>query len=217
MNPMERLQGLAERINALSLRERGLLGLAVLAVVFLLWDLFFMSGLRARHERIQSQIEQVQGQVRALTESIQQTAVAGSDDPQAALEQQRSELAAEISRLESRLSDALGEVSTPAETRSMLAELLEEHPGLELITLENLPVDRLSTTDGEPIAGVFIHRVSVVIEGRHGTVRDYLDRVSELPGGVFLETLDLSVEQWPSNRVELVFYSLTLDDRWLGV
>jgi len=217
MSPMERLRALPERVNALSLRERALLGLAALAVVFLLWDLLLMSGLRERHDRVQEQIEQVQGQVQALTDSIQQTAVAGADDPRAALEQQRDALTDDITRLESRLADALGEVTTPAETRALLAALLAESPGLSLITLENLPVDSLQAADDQPSAGVYIHRIRVVVEGEHAVVRDYLDRVAETPGGVYLESVDLTVDQWPTNQAELMFYSLTLDDHWLGV
>lgn len=217
MKPMEKIVAIEERINALSLRERALLGIAALAVVFMLWDLLFMSGLRERHDRVQDQIEQVQSQVQNLTQTIQQTAVASADDPRADLERQRRALNEDIERLEARLAQDLGEVSTPAETRTMLSSLLAESPGLSLISLENLPVQLLEAADAQPIPGVFIHRIRVLVEGEHGVVRDYLERAANLPGGVYLESVDLLVEQWPVNRVELMFYSLALDDRWLGV
>jgi len=217
MKPMEKITAIEERINALSLRERALLGLAALAVVFLLWDLLFMNGLRERHDRVQNQIEQVQSQVQNLTETIQQTAMASADDPQAGLERQRRALNEDIERLEARLAQDLGEVSTPAETRAMLSALLAESPGLSLISLENLPVELLQAADAQPIPGVYIHRIRVLVEGEHSVVRDYLERAADLPGGVYLESVDLTVEQWPVNRVELMFYSLALDDRWLGV
>ncbi|MEE4295972.1 MAG: hypothetical protein V2J20_05070 [Wenzhouxiangella sp.] len=217
MKPMEKVIATEERINALSLRERALLGIAALAVVFMLWDLLFMSGLRERHDRVQNQIEQVQSQVQNLTETIQQTAIASADDPRADLERQRRALNEDIERLETRLADDLGEVSTPTETRAMLSSLLAESPGLSLISLENLPVQLLQAADAQPIPGVFIHRIRVLVEGEHAVVRDYLERAANLTGGVYLESVDLQVDQWPVNRVELMFYSLALDDRWLGV
>jgi MSHA biogenesis protein MshJ len=217
MKVMERIVAIEERINALSLRERALLGIAALAVVFMLWDLLFMSGLRERHDRVQNQIEQVQSQVQNLTQTIQQTAMASADDPQADLERQRRALNEDIERLEARLAQDLGDVSTPAETRAMLSSLLTESPGLSLISLENLPVEPLQAADAQPIPGVFIHRIRVLVEGEHAVVRDYLKRAADLPGGVYLESVDLVVDQWPVNRVELMFYSLALDDRWLGV
>lgn len=217
MKLTEKAVAVEERINALSLRERALLGIAALAVVFMLWDLLFMSGLRERHDRVQDQIEQVQSQVQNLTETIQQTAMASADDPRADLERQRRALNEDIERLEVRLAEDLGEVSTPAETRAMLSSLLAESAGLSLISLENLPVQPLQAADAQPIPGVFIHRIRVLVEGEHAVVRDYLERAASLPGGVYLESVDLLVDQWPVNRVELMFYSLALDDRWLGL
>lgn len=213
----ERLQALPERINALSLRERGLLALAALAVVFLLWDLLIMSTLRERHERVQNQIEQVQSQVRNLTDSIQQAALSQTGGGHPELRQREAALETEIASLRERLATVLGNVSAAEDARLTLAELLAEAPGLELIDLENQPAVPLTGADGAAIPSVFIHRVDVVVEGSHAQVRDYLDRLARLPDGVFLESLNISVVQWPVNRVSLVLYSLAVNEHWLGV
>ncbi len=211
-----RLQQLAERINGLSLRERGLLALAVLVVLLLLWDLFVMQPVRDRQQRVQGEIQQVSQRVNNLTLSIQALVTEHSDDPAVELRRRIDAVETELAALESRLLRTREQVGQPRQAVAVLAGLLEERPGLRLVSLENLPAERLQD-NGEEVAGLFVHRVRLIIEADHAGVREYLQLVSSLPSGIHLESLLLSVPNWPSNQVELILYSLALDDKWLGV
>lgn len=213
----ERLSQLVERINGLSRRERALLALAALAVVFLLWDALLMNPVRERQQRVQAELEQVRERVSGLTASIQAMAVARAEGPDAELMQRRSALFEEISRLEDRLMQAYGEIGDPRQSVSLLAGLLAERAGLSLVELENLPPEALTGTDNQVVTGLFVHRVRLVMDANHDGIRDYLALLAELPSGVFLESMHLTVPDWPRNRVELILFSLTLDDNWLGV
>lgn len=212
-----RLNQVIERINGLSLRERALLALAVLAVVFLLWDALLMNPVRERQQRVQGELEQVRERVAGLTASIQALAVARAEGPDAALRQRRSALVSEISSLEDRLLQAYGDIGDPRQTVSLLTGLLAERAGLALVELENLPPQALTDADRQAIPGLFVHRVRLVVDANHDGIRDYLALLAQLPSGVFLESMHLTVPDWPRNRVELILFSLTLDDNWLGV
>lgn len=212
-----RLRWIAERINALSLRERALFLLAVFAIIFLIWDFAAMQPIRDRQERVQDQLEQVRDRVGRLTASIQQLATESTRNPNAELEQRRALLEDEIGDLENRLADIHGGVSGPRKSVSVLARLLSERSGVHLVELENLPVETLDNESGVPLPGVYIHRVRLVIESDFGGVGDYLDRIRQLPPGVYWESMRLDVPEWPVNRVELILYSLAFADNWLEV
>ncbi len=217
MNPRVYVKRLGERINGLSLRERALVVLAVFAVIFLLWDMLMMKPVRDRQARVQTELELVRDRVAQLSSGIQQLALAQARDPNAVLNSEIARLESEIDVLENRLTQSFGAIADPRQALTVLTGLLAERDGLNLISLENEPVDRLATEGGVVIAGIYVHRVRLVIDTDYAGVRDYLALVAGLPSGVFLESMRLTVPDWPRNRVELVLFSLTLDDNWLGI
>ncbi len=213
----QRLDQISERINGLSLRERALLLLAVLAVIFLFWDSFVMNPLRQRQASVQTELEQVRERTAEVTASIQLMATRPDDDEQQRLLQREQALSDEIAHLQQRLDQEFEGAVSPQHAVAVLAGLLEGQSGLSVTEVENLAAEPLSGPNGAEVSAVFVHRIRVVVEGDHASLRRYLQRVEGLPRGVFLESLELSVPEWPTNRIELMFYSLTLDERWLGV
>ncbi|TVS11984.1 MAG: hypothetical protein EA419_06455 [Wenzhouxiangella sp.] len=213
----QKVQQLAENINGLSLRERGLLMLACLAVIFLLWDGFLMSPVRERQSTVQDELEQIRGRVAQLTTSIQNLATRPDRDADRALQGRVRALEDEIARLEQDLEQQFAGAVRPRHAVDVLAGLLEGHAGLTVTALENLPPETLDDGDGATVTGMYVHRIRVSVEGDHASLRNYLARIADLPRGIFLESMHLSVPAWPVNRIDLIFYSLTLDDSWLGV
>ncbi|WP_376695295.1 hypothetical protein [Wenzhouxiangella sp. EGI_FJ10305] len=212
-----RLRKIAERVNALSLRERALLLLAACAVIFLIWDFSTMQPLGQRQEAVRTELQNVRERVSDLTRNLQQLAAERSHDPNRQLITERDALQSEIDELETRLAERHGGIASPEESVSVLAGLLARRAGVDIVELENIPPGRLESASGNPVPGLFVHRVRVVIESDFDGIRNYLDQTSGLPRGVFWESLELTVDQWPTNRIELILYSVTLDDRWLGV
>ncbi|NBB93398.1 MAG: hypothetical protein GVY32_09560 [Gammaproteobacteria bacterium] len=212
-----RIERIAERVNGLSLRERALLMLAVFAVIVLVWDFSTMQPLGQRQETARTELENVRQRVSELTQNLRDLAGERGRDPNRQLQNELDTLQQEIDRLESRLAERHGGIATSRESVSVLAGLLARQAGVELVELENLPPGRLEGASGNPVPGLFVHRVRLLIESDFEGIRRYLERTAELPRGVFWESLRLEVDEWPTNRVELMLYSVTLDDRWLGV
>lgn len=217
MSLQARTRHVAEKINALSLRERALLMLALFAIVFLVWEFTRMQPLGARQETVRDELHNIRERTSRLSASLQTLASERGRDPNRELRERRGALAAEIEGLEQRLAERHGGIATSRESVAILAGLLAERAGVEIVALENLPPGRLSTPTGGEIPGLYVHRVRVVIESDYAGIRDYLDRTEQLPRGVFWESLQLDVPDWPTNRIELVLYSISLDQRWLGV
>lgn len=219
MSPRARLRALGERINGFSLRERGLLFLAVLAAVFLLWDLAVMSPISERQATTQESLEEVRSRVARFNDSIQSLAREGQRDPDAELAVRQDALQDEITALEQRIGELHSGVSSPDRAVRVLARLLADRPDLTVVSLENLPSKPLLSAglDGGGQAGIFVHRVKLVVESDFDGVLGYMALIEKLPEGVYWESLRLEVPAWPTNRVEMVLYSLALNDGWLGI
>ena len=75
----DRLKAQAAKIDALTLRERVFIFVAVLGVVGAIWQAALMGPLEAREERTSKQLTNLQERVTKLNESIDATA-SGLDD-----------------------------------------------------------------------------------------------------------------------------------------
>ncbi len=224
MKMPQRISRLGERINALSLRERGMLLIALWGLLFMLWDLTLMESIRARQEAARTQLESVRERVGALSRSMRTLAGERQQNPEQKLWARLEALQAENTALAQEMASLRGGISTPRQSLAVLTGLLAEQGDVEVISLENLPVEPLlveplAVTGGstETSAGIHIHRVRLVVESDFGGVLDYLNLIEGLPEGVYWESLNLNVPGWPANRVELVLYSLVPGDGWLGV
>jgi len=76
---------LAERVDAMSLRERALIFLAAVLVLITLVNTLFIDPLLTRQSELSRQIVQTQAQTKALQAQIQVLATARNADPDEAL------------------------------------------------------------------------------------------------------------------------------------
>jgi len=215
MSLRQRLQRIEERVNALALRERGLLLIAALGVAFLLADTFLLRPLDQRREATGQQLEQTADRVARLTESVEQLASQQRDDPNAELIDERQALRQQIKTLSDELAALDTGLLTPAQTLELLRELLAERDDLDLISLNKLPAEPLDPENSGN--GIFVHRFSIVVESDFSGMLEYVRLIERLPRGLYWESLALSVPDWPANRADVVLYMLTLNEDWLGV
>ena len=202
---------LLARFDKLSIRERALVALAVLAGVVGLWDIVFMQSLR----------DERNGLTQELT-SFNDTAGSSQDtdqaDPHHAAIMRLSELQTRSQAMDAQLtSTAAGFVPAPKMVE-VIHDVLSQQHGLKLISIRNLPVASLvppaPDTEG---AAPYVHPIELVIEGEYGDVLNYLQALEALPWRFRWKTLDLTTKQYPVNRVRLELSTLSMDRAWLGV
>lgn len=215
MTIRQRLQKIEDRINALALRERALLLLAALAVVFFLVDTLMLRPLDQRRQESRRLLDQTSDRVALLSSSVEQLASQQRTDPNAALIAERSSLQQRIQTISSDLRQLDTGLLEPGEMLALLHHLLADRADLTLLSLDKMPTEPL---DPESTVGsIFVHRFSIVFESSFSGLLDYVRVIETMPRGLYWESLKLSVPEWPTNRAEVVLYMLALDEDWLGV
>lgn len=216
---VKRWQTMLERYNALSLRERGLVLLSAVAVIYLLWDALLASPLADARQRLEDKQQ-------ALTQAISQLALeeaaylkAASGDPEEALRRERDRLQTQLQTLDDELAElSLGLVSAH-QLANVLEEVLMRADSLQLRRLQTLPVEplNLSTSgNGEP-ADVYKHSVLLAVKGSYFDVLDYLKTLESLGWRFYWEELRFQQEQYPNGLFELRVFTLSTDEGLLGV
>lgn len=217
-----RLKNLEERIDALSLRERGLMFVGVMAALYFLAMNLVFAPLRAEHKRVETALRAKQQEVQNLNSQAQALLGVPDKGGDAQHRGRVAELEQELRALDQRLEQATGGMVSPQQMAKLLEQVLGRSPGVQLVKLENLPkalavgetVSVSSTTLGTV---VYKHGVRIQVRGRYFDLVEYLRTLEALPWKVSWGDVSLESEEYPISTITLVIYTLSRHSGWIGV
>jgi len=209
------LVNISTRFNAMTLRERGMVFAAILAVLILAWDSLFMQPLDNRKKALTAEMQAVQEGMAQLASSLTGE---GGDPIMKAFAQQEA-LKQSLAAADAQLQTMAAGLIAPPRMVEALRDMLERQQGLRLVELKNLAARPLvPPSDPQQVAhGPFVHPVEIVVEGDYLTLLRYLQSVEALPWRFYWQVLELQTIEYPQNRVRLRINTLSMDAEWLGV
>lgn len=236
-----RVRPLIERLDQMSLRERGLIFAVGVVLIYCLWQVLLMDPLVARARAAEQRLNGAREKILAVDQAgaaIVQDPAVGAAVRNKVLQRRLGELDQELERM------AQGYVS-PGKMTAMLREVLANQHGLRLISLKNLPTKSLSdaaaatpatasnaAAAGDTSAGAaalampavdakdrgpFLHPVEIVVEGDYASIVAYLHSLEALPYEMHWDRVELDVHDYPNNRVRIVIGPLSLSRQWITV
>ena len=223
---------LTAKFDALALRERRLIAVALLGgLIMIAWALFIDPAITQtrRAERAitdqRTQLSTLQSQV-ALLQSPNQGPEAQAKAELVLLKKQLNEMGQRLSTMEVALVP-------PQRMSSLLENMIGARNGLRLISLRTLPVKPVrekketagavatnsleSKTPDKTDAGLFKHGVEIKLEGSYAELADYLARLEKSPQKLLWSSVSLSAEKHPKLVLTLTVFTLSLDRTWLIV
>ena len=224
----ERLLQLEARIDALSLRERGLLLLVVLVVLSALWwDLFLDPQLKVQGALV-SEMNQAQREMHALDAQAQAIVARRRQDPDESLRRHVRALQAAVKSLDGRIAERVGGMVSAKEMPRLLEDVLTRDTNLRLVSIKSLPLEPLvpqqkATAKGDAnarhavVRTVYRHGLEMVFEGTFGGVVGYLRALQALPRDLVWDGLELKTMDYPRIRARIRVYTLSLQEGWIGV
>jgi MSHA biogenesis protein MshJ len=223
---------LAERVDAMSLRERALIFLAAVLVLVTLVNTLLIGPLLKRQSELSRQIVQTQFQTKALQTQLQAMATAKSADPDAALRTRLQQMQQDMASADTALRDFQSGLVSPQQMAAMLEDILLRNRALRLVSLKTLPTQNLAAaveeaatqaTAAQPAAapapqdGVFRHGVEITVQGSYADLLRYLTAMESSPYRMFWGKADLKADSYPKATLTLTLYTLSLDKAWLTI
>lgn len=225
---------LAERVDAMSLRERALIFLAAVLVLVTLVNMLLIDPLLSRQSVLSRQIVQTQNQTQALQAQIQALATTKNVDPDEALRARLQQLQQDLASADTTLLDFQSGLVPPQQMSSMLEDILLRNRALRLVSLKTLPTQNLAAAVEEavaqtaenqaasaqpaaPQAGVFRHGVEITVQGSYADLLRYLAAMESSPYRMFWGKADLKADTYPRATLTLTLYTLSLDKAWLTI
>ena len=238
----QRARQLAARMDALSLRERGMVFGATVAVLVFAGHTFVLAPQDAKQAVLRTQIDQQQAAIAAIDGEITAWVEGSRIDPDAQSRSRLNTMQQEMGQLSSQLL-ALEHGLVPPERMGPLVEgILRANGRLKLVSMRTLPAEPLAAPGAAPApsapaapvamaaaaaaAGVspaaggdipllYRHGVEVTVRGNYLDMIDYMSTLDAMPTRMFWGRARLDVETYPSARLTLTLHTLSLDRQWM--
>lgn len=218
----------AVQFNARNSRERALIFVMVLVVVWALLSVLLLDPMLAKKKRLTQEVNQQQTQMQKLQTQAENILSAGRVDPDAA---SRVRLAALNQKLEqSRAAlQSVQQSLVPADKMARLLEdVLTQNRNLKLVSVKTLPVSGLLEVPADAVSpkieekkpagpAIYKHGVEVAMSGSYAELTQYLDTMEKLPWRMIWGKAEMRVEEYPLVTLTITLYTLSMDKTWLSV
>lgn len=221
------LRKYTDRIDSLSLRERGIIFIAILVVVYSVAANLLFPPLNAEQARLKKDLAAKRTQIQAFETQIQGALAKSAEDPDAANRARLAELEKQLKSTEETLGAITSRLVPPKEMTRMVEQILARNRRLEVVRLESLPAEPLRPVGDEArqtsakapakILSAYRHGMRIELRGEYLDVLAYLRELEELPWKVFWGQISLQTEQYPVSRVVLHIYTLSTREGVLAI
>ena len=217
-----RLAQLAARFEALTLRERALVSLGVLVLLFLLWDTLLMSPEHRRQQQMVGQMHGINQQLTELETQIETLGASLQSGEDQVLQARLRELRDSLGRLEQSQTALTVQFVKPEQMAGLLRDVLSSDRELKLVSLKSLgskplfpPAEKAEGEAQRPL--IYQHAMRISFEGRFFNSLRYLRALEAMPWRFYWDRLDYQVLDYPTARVSITVHTLSLEEGWIGV
>ncbi len=243
---MEWWNAKAEIFDAKPIRERLIVAVLLLAVVWSAFNFTLLAPLENEKSKLHERLEVAESEIKKLSTMEMVLTKALSNDPNAQKKKEIDRLGKHLDDLEENLQ-ALSVGLIPADELTLaLHDVLHSLGSLKLVGMETLAPTQLRLSGaGEALldgteedggsddidgnveldesgkvieqVGVFKHSVVVALEGKYFDVVNYLRALESLPWKIYWQGIDYEVLTYPKAKVLIEVYTLSTEEGVLGV
>lgn len=197
---------LGSRIDALSLRERGILLAVALLVLYAVSNQLFIAPTLHSLQQKRVEIAELQTKLTALQTRAGRLGQ-HAQDPLAQRNAHIAELETRLAAQDAQFEAQLGRLVRPQQAAPLLRDVLGQSPDLRLLGLESAPGEPL-LPDSTRTARIVRYDLNLRVEGGYLAALDYLQRLEHLPWSLFWDGLSLEVREYPRSEIQLTVYTL---------
>lgn len=215
-----RLRQYAQRFDAQTLRERGLVAGTLLGLLCFVWWSYIaepmMQSVEARQAdnlRVADQVERTRVIVRDVRERI----AAGVYKEK---EQQLVRLGQELDAVEIKLREETVELIDPEKMLQLMTQLVYRESKLKLMSLKRrevrpaIPREEGASTE-EP--GIYRHVLEIELAGKYADILGYMQTLEQLEWKLLWDEIEIVGEKHPTITLKLVLSTLSTRKEWIGI
>lgn len=222
------LTNILEKIDNRILRERVLIFLTLLAVIFLLWNFLVQSKFDRERNALQAEATKIANEQKTLEAQMSTLAMAVASDPAIAKTNQIRSLNTSIAEVEQRLSGLSQGLISAEQLPKVLEDVLLRTSSVKLLQVRTLAATELqlvtaipgANNQGEPAVGgtgVYKHGVLIRVAGSYPQLIQLMTEIEALQWKFYWESLNYTVTQYPNAEIDIRVFTLSSEEGLLGV
>jgi MSHA biogenesis protein MshJ len=234
---------LTNKIDALTLRERGIMLVVISAGIIFLLNGLLIDPQYAKQKILSDRIKQEQAQIVASQIEIAQRVTNINIDPDADLKKRIASAEQQLLQIDGSLQDLQKNLVRPEKMTALLESILKRNHKLQLLSLKNLPVINVvdemedatslptkviavanqvvgtspSAADINMHGAIYKHEVEIVFQGSYLDMLSYMRELESLPEQVYWNKGKLTVSEYPKASLTLSLFTLSLEKKWLNL
>jgi len=213
------LQRYADRLDAMSLRERVLIFLAVAAVMIAVADTALFDPILRRQKASSQRIQQQEDEIRTMQLQVQAYAQARTGYSANAKRQRLEQRKLELATLDRELAARQSALVPPERMAKMLYEIVKRNPDIELVSLRSLPATGLTQSImavlGPGGLALYRHGIEIAVSGSYLKMLTYVGQLERLPAKIMWGNMELQAGAYPVVTLKITFYTLSPEKTWL--
>lgn len=210
-------------VDQLSLRERVLILLSTLSIIYFSWRGIVLDNLSSSKQQVSGSASRLKRQIFNLQGQISEVSSSLNLDPIIRLEEKIEAIQRDNDILQNKISKMTEGLISPKEMTELLKNILDRHKDLNVINVENIKATPIFGVDDDKkiikdakIFQVYKHGVAFVVSGTFFQLRDFLEEAEKLPWKILWEELEYSVNKYPVATIKIVIKTLSLDPNLFG-
>jgi len=219
---------IVEQIDGRILRERVLIFLTLLAVVFVAWNFLVQAPFDRERKRLEAEAGKLTTEQHALEAHISTLTMAMASDPAITKAKEIRSLNASVAEMEQRLSGLSQGLISAEQLPKALEDVLQRTASVKLLQVRTLAATELQLTSvkSDPAggtkpeihgAGVYKHGVLIRVAGNYSQLIQLMTEIEALQWKFYWESLDYTVKEYPNAEIDIRVFTLSSEEGLLGV
>jgi len=223
-------QRYAERIDAMTLRERVLL---FAAATFLLGTPIYavlIDGQLKLQRQLSSGVAQKQSEAKVLEAQLTRLATGRERDPDRPLRERLAIVRSELAEVERVVGAEERKFTAPEQMRKVIEEMLARNSSVRLVAMKTLATTSIAETHAAATPSsakpatpnprerlIYRHGIEITVQGAYLDLLRYVSDLERLPTQLYWGSLQLDATRYPTHAMKIVVYTLSLDPAWLSL
>ncbi|MCK5662608.1 MAG: hypothetical protein KAI17_03930 [Thiotrichaceae bacterium] len=215
----KQLLEIAEKINALSLRERSIIILTVVILLgFVWWNTFALSMLE-KTKKLNQQSKNLETEIIAIntTASAIQNRIANGALKEK--QQRLAQLKQELKKINELLEAKTQSLIEPDEMFDLMQQLIFSESRLKLLSMKRKQVEAVFSKhmDENPQPVIYRHVMQMSFEGKFEDILKYIKKLELLKWKLIWDRINLKTSEYPIIIVNIEISTLSDTKYWVGL
>ncbi|MDI5837309.1 MSHA biogenesis protein MshJ [Shewanella xiamenensis] len=207
---------LAQKFDALSQRERGLIAIALLALIAMLAYMPIESLWKQQYSTAQ-QLKVIEQENQVSVQQIDLYQQRLALDPNQDYRQRLTLLQQQNQQLDTQLNEQMVDMVPADYMPELLGNLLGQVQGITLLKFTSVAPVPLLAVGEEKKLNLYSHGIRMSLEGDYFSVLRFVEAVEAMPDKLYWKRLDYKVADYPKGKVDIELYTLSINKDFISV